>query len=181
MFRCIQSLTKVEAPAIFRGSPETHMRTFKWGIGNRFRSNAENALRPVHKARPHMVSVRSDYYDRPLSEADGRDHIEWDNLNEAWEVFWFEHGKLNAKPFPVKKFGVEPAKLEAIAFFRELKRTKPRLTQREFESPSSSVRYDERLQSWTVRYWEGGRPQVRSYSASQHGLVQAKAKAAEKL
>lgn len=40
-------------------------------------------------------------------------------LNEQWEVLFYEDYKWHAKPFPVKKFGLERAKREAEAFCAE--------------------------------------------------------------
>eukprot|EP00397_Hematodinium_sp_SG-2012_P063624 GEMP01088239.1.p1 GENE.GEMP01088239.1~~GEMP01088239.1.p1 ORF type:complete len:126 (+),score=28.06 GEMP01088239.1:419-796(+) len=119
------------------------------------------------------MTVRNDYFEEP------NEHIKWEPLNEAWEVYWYEHHKLNAKPFPVKKFGIEASKVEAIKFYEELG-----VKQRNKAPPdygnSETVRWDDRLQSWVGLYFDAkGRPQCRSYSAKKHGFMRSREMAAE--
>jgi hypothetical protein len=95
----------------------------------------------------------------------------YDNINEQWEVFWFEHHKMNAKPFPIKKFGVEQSKREATKYLTELKDTgrfsaEPALP----KSDVKGVFWDDRLQSWFVL---DGR-KVRAFSAAKHGPNKAR-------
>ncbi|KAF8817785.1 AP2 domain transcription factor AP2VIIb-2, partial [Cardiosporidium cionae] len=97
-------------------STRQHQRIFQWGIGNKFRSQSENRYRPVHTERPMEATLSNSYY-QSFHKA-----IQWENLNEAWEVYWYEYNKLNAKPFPVKKFGVTQAKAEALKFAQDLER-----------------------------------------------------------
>ncbi|CDJ63590.1 hypothetical protein ENH_00045460, partial [Eimeria necatrix] len=44
----------------------------------------------------------------------------FEQLNESWEVFFFENNKRSSKPFPVKKFGVAAAKQKATEFARQM-------------------------------------------------------------
>lgn len=44
----------------------------------------------------------------------------WDKVNEAWEVLWYEHNKLNGKPFLVRHHGINGAKKAAMAFVTTL-------------------------------------------------------------
>jgi len=145
-----------------------HHRIFRWGIGNKFRSLSKNRYSPVHKERPKEVVVRDDYYDSD------NPNIKWENLNESWEVYWYEHNKLNAKPFPVKKFGVERAKREAFEFYEELEEESRLNEKPERESPQDGVFFDERFQDWVSLHWKDGRPQSRCYSASKYGYEGAK-------
>jgi len=143
--------------------------TFRWGIGNKFRSINANRFSPVHHARPKEVTIPATYFESPNKES-----IKFDHLNEQWEVYWFEHNKLHAKPFPVKKFGIERSKINAEIFLRELKesgRYRGKLEQ--MKSNVASVIWDERLQMWMCM--ETGK----GYSASKHGVEGAK-KLAEK-
>lgn len=97
-------------PSLLLKTDGYKQHVFRWGVGNKFRSINANRFTPVHHARPKEVTVRIDYFDSP------HEAVRYDSLNEQWEVFWFEHSKLNAKPFPVKKFGIEQSKTEAEFF-----------------------------------------------------------------
>ena len=157
----------------YRQQRAAHNRVFRWGVGNAFRSASVNRYSPVHHERPKELTVRDDYYDTDNNA------IQWEPLNEAWEVFWYEHGKLNAKPFPVKKFGLERAKTEAIKFYDELKETN-RITKREDmevceNSGEDGVFFDERTMSWVSLFWKKGRPACRTYSSAIYGHDGAKA------
>ena len=59
--------------------------------------------------------MRDDYYQSEHK------NIFFEDLNEQWEVMWYEDYKWHAKPFPVKKWGLEAAKREALAFFETVK------------------------------------------------------------
>ncbi|KAL8272232.1 hypothetical protein Esti_003826 [Eimeria stiedai] len=87
---------------------------FKWGVGNAFRAQNANRYRPVHVARERSVSLPKDYFASPLSS------VSFEPLNEAWEVVFYENQKKSSKPFPVKKWGVKRAKMEAIAFAEQM-------------------------------------------------------------
>lgn len=175
-----QNITSDDAPevgrqaVVYRRRRAEHHRFFRWGIGSAFTMENKNRFQPVHKERPKEVVVRDNYYDSD------NPNIVWEHLNEAWEVYWYEHQKLNAKPFPVKKFGIERSKREAFAFFEELKEAgrlneKPRV-----EPPEEGVFFDARLQAWVCFFWRNGRPLARSFSASKWGLDGAKALAMAK-
>lgn len=137
---------------------------FKWGVGNKFRSINANRFTPVHHARLKEVTVREDYFDSPDVA------IQFDALNEQWEVSWFEHHKLNAKPFPVKKFGIEQSKNEALSFLQELKAS-GRFSS-EAPNPTSNqdnVFWDNRMQAWFACV-DGN---VKAFSATKHGSRKA--------
>lgn len=166
-----ETAVAVTGAQVYRRTREEHNRVFRWGIGNKFRMFNKNRFTPVHKPHPKEVNVRDDYY-----ETDNTDII-WEELNEAWEVHWYEHNKLNAKPFPVKKFGVERAKREAWKFYDELKET-GRMGEKhshvEFEAPTPGVFFDYRMQGWVTFFWRGGRPHSRIFSARKYGFDGAK-------
>ena len=134
---------------------------FRWGVGNKFRSINANRFTPVHHARPKEVTVRADYFDSP------HEAVRYDTLNEQWEVFWFEHSKLNAKPFPVKKFGIEQSKTEAESFLRELMESGRFAERPKFTSSVPGVFWDERTQAWFVK------DSRKSFGAIKHGFAQA--------
>ena len=138
--------------------------TFRWGIGNKFRAISANRYSPVHHARPKEVTIPENYFESPQPE-----EIKFDHLNEQWEVYWFEHHKLHAKPFPVKKFGVDQSKNEAMKFLTELKNS-GRFSDSvgELKSNVDSVMWDERLQMWMSL--ESGK----GFSASKHGVEGAR-------
>lgn len=133
-----------------------------------------NRFTPVHKPHPKEVVVRDDYY-----ESDNP-NIVWENLNEAWEVYWYENKKLNAKPFPVKKYGVERSKREAAAFYEELSLAGRLGEKLKVEKPEAGVFYDARMSSWVSLFWRDGRPQTRCYSATKYGFDGSKALAVAK-
>lgn len=150
---------------------EQVQHVFRWGVGNKFRSINANRFTPVHFARPKEVTIRSDYFVSP------NESIRFDKLNEQWEVLWYEHQKLNGKPFPVKKFGVEQSKFQAIAFLEELKST-GRFSNNPSPSPPSlndnsaigigEVVWDARMQAWIC-------PSSRkAFGANKHGSLKAK-------
>ena len=119
---------------------------------------------------PKEISVPDDYYDSPDPA------IIWEDLNEFWEVYWYEHGKLNARPFPVKKHGLLAAKTAAIEYLAGLRnagrcQSKPD-PQAQVEDVSG-VFWDERFQSWVCLYWRNGRPQCSLFSAAKYGVHQA--------
>mmetsp|Transcript_41911 Transcript_41911/g.84514 ORF Transcript_41911/g.84514 Transcript_41911/m.84514 type:complete len:179 (-) Transcript_41911:27-563(-) len=128
----------------------------------------ENRFTPVYKPHPQESVVRDDYYqsDNP--------NIVWEDLNECWEVYWYENNKLNARPFPVKKFGIERAKREAAAYYEELKE-KGRLHEpRKLDMPQPGVFFDSRFQDWFCFFWRDGRPHSRGFSAVKYGYDGAK-------
>ena len=130
---------------------------FKWGVGNKFRSLSKNRFRPVHHYRPKEVTISSDYFSSPFS------NMKYDPLNEAWEVYWTENMKANAKPFPVKKFGVEQSKIEAKTFAEKI--TSSHNIQ---QSNRLGVFWDDRMQCWFSLNSRKG------FSAIKHGNETAK-------
>ena len=162
----------VESPLV-KTDPGYIQHTFKWGIGNKFRSVNANRFSPVHHARPKEVTIPANYFESPIEGI-----IKFDRINEQWEVFWYEHYKMHAKPFPVKKFGIERSKMEAMKFLEELKlagrfEVSGTQTQKSLSSSVPSVIWDDRLQMWISLDTDNG------YSASKHGVIGAK-KLAEK-
>jgi len=81
---------------------------------------------------------------------------------------------VNARPFPVKKFGVERAKQEALAWHDKLRAEGRAQAPRQHESPTPGVFYDPRMQDWVTLAWRGGRPISRCFSASKYGYEGAK-------
>lgn len=159
---------------VYRRTRAEHERVFQWGIGNRFRMQSKNRYVPVHKPHPQESVVRDEYY-----ESDNP-NIVWQELNETWEVFWYENFKLNAKPFPVKKYGIERAKVEAGTFFESLKEAGRLNEKPKLESPEDGVFFDARLQGWVSFIWKDSRPQSRVYSVNKYGLEGARMLAAAK-
>ncbi len=156
-----------EKPSPFLKTDGYKQHVFRWGIGNKFRSINANRFSPVHLPRPKEVTVREDYFESP------DESIVYDPVNEQWEVYWHEHMKLTAKPFPVKKFGIEQSKTQAIKFLEELRAAGKLGTQdnaREMTSNVGGVFWDDRLQSWISITSEGSR----AFSASKHGSAKAK-------
>lgn len=153
---------------VFRSTRAEHHRTFRWGVGSRWRQQGVNRFTPVHKEHAKEVMVRDDYYeiDNP--------NIMWEDLNEAWEVYWYENNKLNAKPFPVKKYGVEQAKKEAAAFHDVLVESGRAKSRPRVEQPNPGIFFDGRLQSWVCLYWQDGRPRSHAFSATKYGFEGAK-------
>ncbi|GAW80926.1 transcription factor with AP2 domain(s) [Plasmodium gonderi] len=141
---------------------------FKWGIGNKFRADPENRFHPVHLSRSKEVTIRKDYFDSV------NENIKYEKLNEQWEVFWFENNKLNAKPFPVKKYGIESAKKEAIKFYESLKQNDRINTKPQYKSGIEGVHYDVITNCWMSFYREKNFPVCRSFSAEYHGFETAK-------
>lgn len=75
-------------------------------------------FKPTHAERNTAASIPEEYFS--CSREFDHCKIAYDGLNEQWEVLWNEFGKVNGKPFPVKKFGIDAAKAESIAFAEEL-------------------------------------------------------------
>lgn len=159
---------------IYRRERPEHHRVFRWGIGNKFRMQSKNRFSPVHKPHPTQVTIRDDYY-----ESDNPDII-WENLNESWEVHWYEHSKLNSRPFMVKKFGIERAKREAFEFWEALGEAGRRgdrsaTLKMEAQQPGEpGIFFDYRMQGWVSLFWRAGRPVARTYSARKWGFDGAK-------
>lgn len=163
-----------EGARVFRRTRAEHDRTFQWGIGNRFRMVSANRYMPTSAPHPQEATVRDDYYDSD------NPNVVWEELNEAWEVYWYENHKLNARPFKVKKFGIERAKVTAFQFYEELK-ANGRLGEKPRIAPAQDgVFYDQRTMSWVSLFWRGGRPHSRCYSATKYGFEGARTLAVAK-
>jgi hypothetical protein len=175
MFRTLSLLSSLKPSPLIKTTKHIQ-HTFKWGIGNKFRSQSANRFTPVHHARPKEVTIEETYFQSPDPQ------IVYDKLNEQWEVVWQENNKMNGKPFPIKKFGIEESKSEAINFLAELRNSR-RLSADHVpkHSSSSSVFWDDRMQSWFAQIQEPRRkystPKIVRYSASKHGYEGAKQKA----
>ncbi|KJP86123.1 hypothetical protein AK88_04246 [Plasmodium fragile] len=130
---------------------------------------------PVHLRRAKEVTIRKDYFDSV------NENIKYEQLNEQWEVFWFENNKLNAKPFPIKKYGIESAKREAIKFFEYLKDNKRINDRPHYESGVEGVHYDVVTNCWVAFYRQRNFPVCRSFSAEYHGFETAKKLAIERV
>uniref|UniRef100_A0A0G4I0D8 AP2/ERF domain-containing protein n=1 Tax=Chromera velia CCMP2878 TaxID=1169474 RepID=A0A0G4I0D8_9ALVE len=143
---------------------------FHWGVGNKARSTGRAPqFMPAYKHRPKEVTIREDYF-----ESDNP-NIVWESLNECWEVCWFENGKLTARPFAVKKHGIERAKKLAFAYYDKLKsdgkiRPAPR-----HESRMEGVTWDPQLMCWVTHYRDGLFPKSKAFSAEIHGFEGARA------
>ncbi|SBS83462.1 transcription factor with AP2 domain(s), putative [Plasmodium ovale] len=148
---------------------------FKWGIGNKFRSDPENRYHPVHLHRSKEVTIRKSYFESVNK------NIKYEDLNEQWEVFWFENNKLNAKPFPVKKYGIETAKREAFKFYESLKAENRVNTKPQYESEVEGVHYDVVTNCWVSFYRLNNFPVCRSFSAEYHGFETAKRMAIDRV
>ena len=171
MLRTFRYLCLASSPLIKTEGYRQHI--FRWGVGNKFRSVNANRFTPVHHARPKEVTIRDDYFESPDREA-----IEYDEVNEQWEVYWRENNKMNAKPFPIKKFGIDQSKIEATKFLQHLKDTNRYSSSESLGEPKSRVEgvcWDDRLQSWMVM---SSKP-TRFFSASKHGVSGAQKLAEE--
>lgn len=164
----------VTGAQVYRRTRDEHHRLFRWGIGNKFRMISKNRFMPVYKPHPQESVVRDDYYETE------NPNVVWEDLNESWEVYWYEHNKLNARPFPVKKFGVERAKVEAIAFYELLQEGGRVHEKTPAERPQPGVFYDYRMQDWVAFFHRGGRPHSRCFSASKYGYDGARSLALAK-
>ncbi|KAF4726440.1 hypothetical protein FOZ63_025886, partial [Perkinsus olseni] len=147
---------KVLRKSDFIKTEGVHQRVFRWGIGNRFRSANANRYQPVHLERIKEVTLNDDYYDSPDP------NIRWDDYSECWEVYWYEHEKLNAKPFPVKKFGIKWSKEEAKKFYEELKESGRVHARPSHKGGDDSIMWDERMQGWALTADELGSGSVPS-------------------
>ncbi|ETB57836.1 hypothetical protein YYC_04641 [Plasmodium yoelii 17X] len=148
---------------------------FKWGIGNKFRSDPENRFHPVHLLRPKEVTIKKSYFDST------NENIKYEDLNEQWEVFWFENNKLNAKPFPIKKYGIEAAKKEAFKFYETLQSQNRINPKPKHESGVEGVYYDVVTNCWIALYRSNKFPVCKSFSAEYHGFETAKQMAIDRV
>ncbi|CDR97107.1 hypothetical protein, conserved [Babesia bigemina] len=165
-------------------------RTQRTGTDVNCRCCSVCRFRPTHAERNTAVSLYEGYFDcdRKFQHC----KIAYDRLNEQWEVLWTEFGKLNGKPFPVKKFGVEASKAESIAFAEELD-VRHTFMQRRLseelkdnpEPPKSAlfaepgVTFDHTLHCWVALGRVRGRPAARAFSADYHGYEGALKRASD--
>lgn len=157
------------------GNSQFIQHVFKWGIGNRFRADPETRYHPVHLSRPKEVTIRKSYF-LPVNK-----NIIYEKLNEQWEVFWYENNKLNAKPFPIKKYGIEAAKREAIKFYESLKKNNQMKEKPKYKSEVEGVHFDFVTNCWVSFYRENNFPLCRSFSAEFHGFETAKQMAIDRV
>ncbi|GIX60854.1 transcription factor with AP2 domain, putative [Babesia caballi] len=180
---CATSQRDAELPECLTPSPgSTRLRllhhVFRWGVGNAFRAQSKNRFRPTHAERNTAVSLREGYFscDRQFTHC----KIVYDPLNEQWEVLWNEFGKLNGKPFPVKKFGVEASKAESIRFAEQLdQRLKEQSTAGSDLSEEPGITFDHTLHCWVALGRVRGRPAARAFSADYHGYERARTRASD--
>jgi AP2 domain len=144
---------------------------FRWGVGNNYELKNKIRHLPPYKPRPTRVTIPEEYF---KSESP---NIRFDFLNEQWEVFWWEYEKLNAKPFPVKKYGVELSKREAASYERKLKEERKMHMPPDYEEEiNDQVFFDDRLQTWFATYTDEttGKRKCKGFSAIKWGFEQAR-------
>ncbi|ORM40034.1 uncharacterized protein BXIN_1182 [Babesia sp. Xinjiang] len=153
--------------------PKLVHHVFRWGVGNAFRAQSKNRYRPTHAERNTAVSLREGYFD--CDRQFERCKVTYDKLNEQWEVLWKEFGKINGKPFPVKKFGIEASKAESISFAEQLdKRLQEQYKGEEEPTKEPGLTFDHTLHCWVALGRVGRRPVARAYSADFHGYESAR-------
>jgi hypothetical protein len=147
--------------------------TFKWGIGNDYMLRNRLRYLPPTLPRPKQATIEANYFRSPSG------NMLYDRTNEAWEVRWFANGKFHGKPFPIKKFGVDRAKAEALAFGASLAGA---ASGPNYSSEISGVFWDERTQAWFAKFTcpSSGLVRSRGYSADKHGFEEARRKAEDK-
>ncbi|KAK1932850.1 hypothetical protein X943_001102 [Babesia divergens] len=159
-------------PHAARKSKLVH-HVFRWGVGNAFRSHSKNRFKPTHSERNTAASIPEEYFS--CSREFDHCKIAYDGLNEQWEVLWNEFGKVNGKPFPVKKFGIDAAKAESIAFAEELNKRLSSKVSTELEpSKEAGLTFDHTLHCWVALGRVGNRPAARAFSAEYHGYENAR-------
>ncbi|GFE53097.1 transcription factor with AP2 domain(s) [Babesia ovis] len=155
--------------------PKLIHHVFRWGVGNAFRAQAKNRYRPTHAERNTAVSLREDYFHCDAKFE--RCKVTYDKLNEQWEVLWTEFGKINGKPFPVKKFGIEASKAESLKFAQELDNRLGNSTDSIEEPEEQGITFDHTLHCWVALGRVGRRTVARAYSADFHGYEIARKRA----
>eukprot|EP00920_Eleutheroschizon_duboscqi_P032201 GHVT01077734.1.p1 GENE.GHVT01077734.1~~GHVT01077734.1.p1 ORF type:complete len:470 (+),score=32.25 GHVT01077734.1:1072-2481(+) len=74
-------------------------------------------VHPVTAARPRSATIAVSYFSSPCVKVGlPAQCVQWEDLNESWEVAWYEYGKLQARPFAVRKYGIQAAKQAALMF-----------------------------------------------------------------
>uniref|UniRef100_A0A3B0MLM5 Uncharacterized protein n=1 Tax=Theileria annulata TaxID=5874 RepID=A0A3B0MLM5_THEAN len=87
---------------------------FNWGIGNTYTEHSKTRVGRKFAKNPKVVTISSDYFN--IEEEFERCKVVFDEVNEQWEVLWIEFNKLNGKPFPISKYGIQTSKLKSIEF-----------------------------------------------------------------
>nr|BAN64442.1 conserved hypothetical protein [Babesia bovis] len=156
--------------------PKLVHHVFRWGIGNAFRAQSKNRYRPTYAERNTPACIREDYF-----QCDAKFDlckITYDTLNEQWEVLWTECGKLNGKPFPIKKFGIDASKQAALEFAAELdERLKTSGGNSLDYTSGPGLTFDHTLHCWVALGNVGRRRVARAYSADYHGFDAARRRA----
>jgi AP2 domain len=171
---CLTGRTLELSPLIRTEGYRQHV--FKWGVGTTH--SLRNRLRQLPPTIPHPKEKNiEDEYFKPPAE-----NILWCKINEQWEVYWFEFEKQNAKPFPVRKYGVERAKDEAIAFSKDLQDSGRMFARPNYlEQDTPNVFWDERMQGWFATYTDDrGVSRSAGFAASKWGFEASRLKAIER-
>ncbi|UKJ90434.2 hypothetical protein MACJ_001367 [Theileria orientalis] len=160
--------------------------TFNWGVGNKYIERSGNRLdspcsiqffriRPTHKKKVTTVTIPSNYFD--VTDKFENCKLVFDEVNEQWEVLWLEYNKLNGKPFPVKKHGIQASKHQAIEFAKEINDKLNNSDGNNYYKHSNedkNIYFDNVLQCWVGLGRAGSRPIARAYSADYHGFETSK-------
>ena len=169
---------------------------FRWGIGTDYTLRNRLRFLPPTLPRPKERTVAEDYF----KETSLREHLEgakegvtqlsphkicYCSVNEQWEVFWWENLKEHAKPFPIRKYGIERAKREAIDFAKYLYNSSrmedsPHHDCEKIRQSIPNVFWDEKMQVWFCVFRDKlGKSKTFSFSANKWGYKIAKEKAVE--
>ncbi|UKK02032.2 hypothetical protein MACK_001386 [Theileria orientalis] len=160
--------------------------TFNWGVGNKYIEQSRNRLdsqfsikifriRPTHNKKVTTVTIPSNYFD--VTDKFENCKLVFDDVNEQWEVLWLEYNKLNGKPFPVKKHGIQASKDQAIKFAKEINDKLNNSDVNNYYKHSNedkNISFDNVLQCWVGLGRAGSRPIARAYSADYHGFENSK-------
>nr|PVC51544.1 hypothetical protein MACL_00001480 [Theileria orientalis] len=160
--------------------------TFNWGVGNKYIEQSRNRLdspcliqnfriRPTHKKKVTTVTIPSNYFD--VTDKFENCKLVFDEVNEQWEVLWLEYNKLNGKPFPVKKHGIQASKRQAIEFAKEINdklNNSDGNNHHKNSNEDKNISFDNVLQCWVGLGRAGSRPIARAYSADYHGFENSK-------
>ena len=173
---------------------------FKWGVGSDYMRKNSLRMLPPTIPRPRESTIPDNYFESftlPNPTIEAPHAIRFCHVNEHWEVYWWEYNKQHAKPFPVKKYGVEGAKREAKAYAERLLSsgkmnpapTHNHLTEAKHVSmeekssilgppidpsttPSPHIWWDDRLQCWFGENSKG-------FSATEWGYSAARLRASD--
>ncbi|KAF5153645.1 hypothetical protein TpMuguga_02g02350 [Theileria parva strain Muguga] len=87
---------------------------FNWGIGNKYTEHNKTRVGRNIPKNPKVVTISSDYFN--IEDKFEHCKVVFDEVNEQWEVLWLEYNKLNGKPFPISKFGLQTSKSKSLEF-----------------------------------------------------------------